>query len=72
MTAAIVFPVNWMLEPKYILRLLKEADVKAIVALGPTPAFQIWDSLLQIAAELPTGTMMWSVAGPDGTILPVP
>src|SRR3954469_3384684 len=70
MTAAVAFPVNWMLEPKYILRLLKEADVKAIVALGPTPGFQIWDSLLRIAAELPAGTKIWSVAGPDGTILP--
>jgi fatty-acyl-CoA synthase len=70
MTAAVAFPVNWMLEPKYILRLLKEADVKAIVALGPTPGFQIWDSLLRIAAELPAGTKVWSVAGPDGTILP--
>src|SRR5882757_6942431 len=28
MSAAVVFPVNWMLEPKYILRLLKEADAK--------------------------------------------
>jgi fatty-acyl-CoA synthase len=70
MTAAVAFPVNWMLEPKHILRLLKEADVKAIVALGPTPGFQIWDSLLRIAAELPAGTKIWSVAGPDGTILP--
>jgi fatty-acyl-CoA synthase len=70
MTAAVAFPVNWMLEPKYILRLLKEAGVKAIVALGPTPGFQIWDSLVRIAAELPAGTKIWSVAGPDGTILP--
>ena len=70
MTAAVAFPVNWMLEPKYILRLLKEADVKAIVALGPTPGFQIWDSLMQIAAEFPDSTKIWSVAGPDGTVLP--
>jgi fatty-acyl-CoA synthase len=70
MSSAVVFPVNWMLEPKYILRLLKEADVKAVVALGPTPGFQIWASLLQIAAELPAGTKIWSVAGPGGTVLP--
>jgi fatty-acyl-CoA synthase len=70
MAAAIVFPVNWMLEPRYILRLLKEANVKAVVALGPTPGFQIWESLQRITAELPAGTKMWSVPGPGGTILP--
>jgi fatty-acyl-CoA synthase len=70
MTAAIVFPVNWMLEPQYILRLLREANVKAILALGPTPGFAIWESLMQIAADLPDRTGIWSVAGPGGTILP--
>jgi fatty-acyl-CoA synthase len=70
MAAAVVFSVNWMLEPKYILRLLVEADVKAVVALGPTPGFQIWESLMLIAADLPAGTKIWSVAGPDGRILP--
>ena len=70
MAAAIVFPVNWMLEPKYILRLLKEANVKAVIALGPTPGFQIWESLAQIAADLPSGAKIWSVAGPGGTLLP--
>jgi fatty-acyl-CoA synthase len=70
MAQAIVFPVNWMLEPQYILRLLKEANVKAVVALGPTPGFSIWESLSRIADKLPAGTRIWSVAGPGGTILP--
>jgi fatty-acyl-CoA synthase len=69
MTAAVAFPVNWMLEPKYIFRLLKDADVKAIVALGPTPGFHIWESLLRVAAELPACSKIWSVAGPGGTVL---
>lgn len=76
MAAGIVFPVNWMLEPKYILRLLKEADAKAVIALGPTPGFAIWESLMQIAAELPAATKIWSVddlgtaidAAPDGPV----
>ena len=54
MAAAVVFPVNWMLEPGYLLRLLKEANVKAVIALGPTPGFQIWQALTQIATELPS------------------
>ncbi|MBX9840385.1 MAG: acyl-CoA synthetase [Xanthobacteraceae bacterium] len=70
MAAAVAFPVNWMLEPKYVLGLLKEANVRAVVALGPTPGFQIWESLMQIAADLPPGTQIWSVAGPGGAILP--
>ena len=70
MAAAIVFPVNWMLEPKYVLRLIKEANVKAVIALGPTPGFQIWEALTQVAADLPSGVKIWSVPGPGGTLLP--
>jgi fatty-acyl-CoA synthase len=70
MAAAIVFPVNWMLEPKYVLRLIKEANVKAVIALGPTPGFQIWEALAQVAADLPSGVKIWSVPGPGGTLLP--
>jgi fatty-acyl-CoA synthase len=53
-SAAIAFPVNWMLEPEHLLRLLQEAEVKAVIALGPTPGFSIWESLSQIAKDLPT------------------
>lgn len=60
MAAGIAFPINWMLEPKYILHLLKEADAKAVIALGPTPGFQIWESLKEIAAGLPAATKIWS------------
>jgi fatty-acyl-CoA synthase len=70
MAAAVVFPINWMLEPSHLGRLLKEADVKAIVALGPTPGFRIWESLASIAADLPPGVKIWSVRGPGGAVLP--
>jgi fatty-acyl-CoA synthase len=69
MTAGIVFPPNWMLEPWHILRLLKESKAKAIIALGPTPGFKIWESLMSIARDLPAHTKIWSVAGPGGTML---
>ena len=68
MAAGIVFPVNWMMEPQAMLRLLKEADAKAVIALGPTPGFRIWQSLMAIAGNLPAGTQIWSVAGPDGDV----
>jgi fatty-acyl-CoA synthase len=68
MAAGIVFPINWMLEPPALLHLLKEAGAKAVIALGPTPAFRIWESLISIAGELPAGTPIWSVAGPGGEV----
>ena len=40
MAQAVPFPVNWMLEPGYLFDLLAEANVKAIIALGPTPRIQ--------------------------------
>jgi len=70
MAAGIAFPVNWMLEPRHVLHLLKEAKAKAVIALGPTPGFTIWESLMSIAPDLPSGTAIWSVAGPDGDVLP--
>ncbi|MDB6084713.1 MAG: AMP-dependent synthetase and ligase, partial [Gammaproteobacteria bacterium] len=70
MAQAVPFPVNWMLEPEYLLRLLAEADVKAIVALGPTPGFHIWESIMSIKDRLPAGLPIWSVAAPGSTILP--
>lgn len=70
MAAAVVFPINWMLEPKYLLRLVRKADVKAILTLGPTPGFQIWESLASIAGDLPRGVNIWSVRGPGGAVVP--
>ncbi|HEY0440515.1 MAG TPA: acyl-CoA synthetase [Xanthobacteraceae bacterium] len=66
MAAAIAFPVNWMMEPGHVLQLLTEAKAKAVIALGPTPGFKIWESVTSIAGELPPGTPIWSVQGPGG------
>ena len=70
MAAGIAFPVNWMLEPRHVLHLIKEANAKAVIALGPTPGFKIWESLMSTAGDLALGTSIWSVAGPDGDVLP--
>jgi fatty-acyl-CoA synthase len=66
MSAGIAFPVNWMLEAEQLLRLLREGNVRAIIALGPTPGFKIWESLGSILSELPAGIPVWSVPGPNG------
>jgi fatty-acyl-CoA synthase len=70
MAQAVPFPLNWMLEPQYLLRLLAEANVKAIIALGPTPGFKIWESIMSIKDQLPAGLPVWSVTAPRHNILP--
>jgi fatty-acyl-CoA synthase len=70
MATAIVFPVNWMLEPRALLHLLKEADVKAVIALGPTPDFRIWENVTSIISQLRPNLKLWSVQGPNGKVLP--
>jgi fatty-acyl-CoA synthase len=70
MARAVPFPVNWMLEPQYLVGLLAEAKVKAIFALGPTPGFKIWESIMSIRDQLPTGLPVWSVTAPGSTVLP--
>ena len=67
--AGIVLPLNWMLEPSYLRHLLREAGAKAVIALGPTPGFKIWESVMSIAEDLP-GVKIWSLRGPDGSVPP--
>lgn len=45
MLAARPFPINWMLEAEPIRDLLAQSGAKAVVALGPTPGFQIWEKV---------------------------
>jgi fatty-acyl-CoA synthase len=70
MSQAVPFPLNWMLEPQYLLGLLTEAKVKAIIALGPTPGFKIWESVMSIKDRLPSGLPVWSVTAPGSEVLP--
>jgi fatty-acyl-CoA synthase len=70
LSTGIVFPINWMFEPPQLARLLVESRAKAIVALGPTPGFKIWEALRSVLHELPADTVIWSVQGPEGEFLP--
>jgi fatty-acyl-CoA synthase len=69
MSAGVAFPVNWMLESEHVLHLLKEANAKAVIALGPTPGFKIWESIMSFVGQLPPNMPIWSVPGPAGTVL---
>ncbi len=67
--AGIVCGLNWMLKPPQILELLRGARAKAVVALGPTPGYEIWENLQSIRAQLDPGVKIFSVPGPGGTVL---
>ena len=70
MSAGIVFPINWMLEASQISRLIRESGARAVIALGPTPGFNIWESIASMRDELPQDVKVWSVVGPNGNLQP--
>ena len=37
--------INWMLEPEHWAALIKSSRAKVVVALGPTPGYEIWEKL---------------------------
>lgn len=68
--SAIAFPVNWMLRAEHIAALARSVDTRVIVALGPTPGFDIWQGLQTAHDVLPAGTRLFSVPDPGGRIDP--
>jgi fatty-acyl-CoA synthase len=60
-TAAIAAPVNYLLTPETIADLLKASKAKALVALGPHPAFDIWERAVAAAALAPDVVHLWQV-----------
>ncbi len=51
--AGIANPVNPLLESWQIAEILRAANTRVLVALGPVPGSDIWDKVRQIRAELP-------------------
>lgn len=62
--AGIANPVNPLLEPAQIAEILRAANTKVLVALGPAPGSDIWDKVLRIRAELPNLKAILQVHGP--------
>jgi fatty-acyl-CoA synthase len=50
--AGICNPLNPLLEPNQIVEILRAAETKVLVALGPTPGTDIWEKVLKIRNEL--------------------
>ena len=62
--AGIANPVNPLLEPWQIAEILRAADTRVLVALGPVPGSDIWGKVQQIRAELPKLKAILLVHGP--------
>ena len=52
--AGITAPVNWMLEADHIAAIIRSVAPKVLVALGPTPGFDIWDKVQAIKGDIPS------------------
>jgi fatty-acyl-CoA synthase len=61
--------VNWMLKSAQLVELARQTAAKVIVCLGPTPGYEIFDTVQAVRAELPDIRIL-TVRGPGGSVLP--
>src|ERR1700687_4295435 len=61
---------NWMLEPSHWVGLIRASRAKVVVALGPTPGYEIWEKLQTIRADLPADVRILSAQMPGDAPLP--
>lgn len=52
-TAGYALPINFLLQTAHIAHLLRAAEVKILVALGPSPQSDIWEKALAVSKLLP-------------------
>src|SRR3954447_15724730 len=64
LAAGITCCTNWMLEPSHWAGLIRASRAKLVVALGPTPGYEIWQKLQTIRADLPAELRILSVQMP--------
>jgi fatty-acyl-CoA synthase len=69
METGITHGANWMLKADHWVELIKASNAKVVVALGPTPGYEIWENLQTVRDEL-KGVHVFSVKGPGGKVLP--
>lgn len=64
--AARPFPINWMLDAPTLRDLMQSAKVKAVIALGPTPGFSIWENVRSASAALEHPPKLFALHDPFG------
>lgn len=68
--AARPFPINWMLEADPLRDLLVQSESKAVIALGPTDGFAIWDKVSAAVAGMPKPVPVFTLHDPFGPAHP--
>lgn len=58
------FPINWMLNAQALRDLIESAGAKAVVALGPTPGFSIWENVSAALAGMTAPPQLFSLHDP--------
>jgi|APCry1669189733_1035249.scaffolds.fasta_scaffold02578_2 fatty-acyl-CoA synthase len=64
--AARPFPINWMYDAIAIEDLITQAGVKAVIALGPTPGFSIWENVSTALSKIKNAPKLFTVHDPFG------
>jgi fatty-acyl-CoA synthase len=62
--AARPFPINWMLDAHSLRELIRASKAKAVVALGPTPGFDIWNNVEAALAGMDHPPRLWTLHDP--------
>lgn len=61
----IAFPINWMLETSHIEELLISSGARVVIALGPTPGYDIWEKARKLSGR---SLQLLQVKGPGATV----
>ena len=69
-SAGVLCPINWALKPPQIAAILNAARADVLVALGPTPGFDIWQTVQEVLELTPGIRHVLQVQGPGGTVEP--
>ena len=67
--AGVACSINWMLKGEQLTELIRSTQAKVIVALGPTPGYEIFENLQAVRSEIPASTHILTVPGPGGATL---
>jgi fatty-acyl-CoA synthase len=64
--AARPFPINWMLDAHALRDLIERSQARAVIALGPTPGFAIWDNVSAALAAMDQPPRLLTLHDPFG------
>jgi fatty-acyl-CoA synthase len=68
--AARPFPINWMLDAHALGDLIQRSNARAVIALGPTPGFTIWDNVSAALAAMDKPPRLFTLHDPFGPAHP--